>query len=346
MWDVFICYSKRDKAQVAGLYKGLRDDDFSVWLDEQEILPGERWEASIRRGIDQSRIFLVCLSTTWVTDRSYAHKELRVALEIMQELPEERVFIIPARFDECQVPESVRSLQWVNLFEEDGYLRLRKALERNLTSRTRVAPAVGISSAKDLAAALGFALIEIDPWTASEPEQQKMLDHFERGATLKLSHDALEARDFHRVVEVWQPLESNRFFNILHPAWTHIPYIRIAVFRAKVDLFVSLLRIGNEHITSSAAEIVPAVKLLRELIRMEPFLPSVSSNSDLPSDLLEVQNRDYLDLCRLVLNWRESWSTTLIAEFSGCSERSIQLLMGRVRRRQQQLQEIVSTVKT
>jgi hypothetical protein len=79
---------------------------------------------------------------------------------------------------------------------------------------------------------------------------------------------------------------------------------------------------------------------------MEPFLPSVSSNSDLPSDLLEVQNRDYLDLCRLVLNWRESWSTTLIAEFSGCSERSIQLLMGRVRRRQQQLQEIVSTVKT
>ena len=45
-------------------------------------------------------------------------------MDVADKQPEGTIFIIPLRLEVCDVPERLRSWQWVNLFEEDGYERL------------------------------------------------------------------------------------------------------------------------------------------------------------------------------------------------------------------------------
>ncbi len=44
------------------------------------------------------------------------------------EKPEGEIFIIPTRLEECDNLESLRHLHWVDLFEKDGYKRLKHSL--------------------------------------------------------------------------------------------------------------------------------------------------------------------------------------------------------------------------
>ena len=44
------------------------------------------------------------------------------------EKPEGEIFIIPVRLDKCDTLESLRHLHWVELFEDDGYKKLKQSL--------------------------------------------------------------------------------------------------------------------------------------------------------------------------------------------------------------------------
>ena len=44
------------------------------------------------------------------------------------EKPEGEIFIIPARLEECDNLESLKRLHWVDLFEAEGYQRLKQSL--------------------------------------------------------------------------------------------------------------------------------------------------------------------------------------------------------------------------
>jgi hypothetical protein len=52
-----------------------------------------------------------------------------LALDVADEQPEDTIFLIPLRFEDCEVPERVRRWHWVNFFEENGYKRLLLALK-------------------------------------------------------------------------------------------------------------------------------------------------------------------------------------------------------------------------
>ena len=51
--------------------------------------------------------------------KRYVQKELRYAREISLEKPEETIFLIPLRLDECEVPRWLRFYQWVDYFREN-----------------------------------------------------------------------------------------------------------------------------------------------------------------------------------------------------------------------------------
>ena len=110
------------------LYKRLSDDGFDPWLDEESLLPGKKWEAELRRAVRHSDIVVVCLSQRSITKSGYIQKEIRFALDVADEQPDDTIFLIPAKLEECEVPDRLASWQWVNLFEERGYKLLLKAL--------------------------------------------------------------------------------------------------------------------------------------------------------------------------------------------------------------------------
>jgi CheY-like chemotaxis protein len=127
---VFLCHSSTDKATVRELHQRLSDDGFVPWLDEKNLLPGQEWEQEIRNEVRKTDVVLVCLSRNAVQKSGFIQKEIRYALDVADEQPPETIFIIPARLEECEVPERLRRWQWVDIFEPNGYGRLLSALKK------------------------------------------------------------------------------------------------------------------------------------------------------------------------------------------------------------------------
>jgi hypothetical protein len=58
----------------------------------------------------------------------FRHEEINIALEKASLFPEGEICIIPVRLEKCDLPESLRHLHRVDLFEEGGYKKLVQAL--------------------------------------------------------------------------------------------------------------------------------------------------------------------------------------------------------------------------
>ena len=71
---------------------------------------------------------------TFNKQRGYRHEELKIALEKVDSLPDGEIFIIPARLEKCDLPNSLSHLHRVDLFEADGYKKLMRALRKHIAS--------------------------------------------------------------------------------------------------------------------------------------------------------------------------------------------------------------------
>lgn len=126
---VFLCHASEDKSTVRNLYYRLRAEGLDPWLDEINLLPGQKWRREIPKAVRSADIVLVCLSNNSITKAGYVRDEITYALGIADKQPEDTIFIIPLKLEKCEVPERLRDLQWVNLFEDTGYDRLIDALQ-------------------------------------------------------------------------------------------------------------------------------------------------------------------------------------------------------------------------
>lgn len=123
---VFLSHASEDKPRVRKLCKRLRDDGFDPWLDEERLLPGQDWNLEIGQAMRASQAILLCFSKLSVAKEGYVQREYKKAREYQLEKPEGTIFVIPVRLDDCEVPFSIRDLQYVDY--PDGYERLVKAL--------------------------------------------------------------------------------------------------------------------------------------------------------------------------------------------------------------------------
>jgi hypothetical protein len=133
--QIFLSYAREDRQKVESLYQQLSDAGFRPWMDTKDIFAGEKWQRSIQHALQQSQFFLACLSVTSVTKRSYLRREFREALEKRQEMLDSDIYLIPVRLEECEIPEELREHQGVDLFAEDGWTRLVKALQAGMERR-------------------------------------------------------------------------------------------------------------------------------------------------------------------------------------------------------------------
>ncbi|HID62398.1 MAG TPA: TIR domain-containing protein [Anaerolineae bacterium] len=163
--QIFLSYAREDEEKVKKLYQKLSDAGFKPWMDKKDILPGERWESSIRRAVRRSDFFLACLSANSVQKRGVIQKEIRYALDIWQEKLEDDIYLIPVRLEVCEVPERLCDFQWVNLFEKGGWSRLVKAIQVGMERRADVS--AGAESSSDAATAT--------PSGEVPPEKQRMM---------------------------------------------------------------------------------------------------------------------------------------------------------------------------
>lgn len=125
---VFLCHASGDKPAVRKLYKKLLADGVEPWLDEENLIPGKRWQQEIPKAVRSSDTVLICLSQNSITKAGYVQKEIKFALDVADEQPDDKIFLIPVRLETCEVPDRLTPFQWVNLYEDKGYDRLMTSL--------------------------------------------------------------------------------------------------------------------------------------------------------------------------------------------------------------------------
>ena len=129
--QVFISCGEPDRETARRLYNDLKAAGFRPWMDEVDLLPGQKWETVIRRAIRESRYFLALLSSESISKRGFVHKALKTALDILDEFPDGGVFLIPVRIDNCTpADDRLRDLHAVDLFPdyEPGLDRIIRGL--------------------------------------------------------------------------------------------------------------------------------------------------------------------------------------------------------------------------
>ena len=125
---VFLCHASEDKPEVRKLYRQLLGDGFTPWLDEEDLLPGQDWLREITRVVRASDVVIVCVSSRAVQKQGFIQKEIRMALDVADEMPEGSIYLVPVKLEACDMPSRLTRWHWVELFKQHGYERLQRAL--------------------------------------------------------------------------------------------------------------------------------------------------------------------------------------------------------------------------
>jgi hypothetical protein len=115
--SAFLSYAREDGEAASRLVADLTARGIAVWFDKDSIPGGTKWRKAITDGIRNSDVFLSLQSTTSIGKIGTVQREIRLALDVMKDYPEDVPFIIPLRLDDCSLsPGELQDLQCVDLF--------------------------------------------------------------------------------------------------------------------------------------------------------------------------------------------------------------------------------------
>jgi hypothetical protein len=205
--QVFLSYARSDLRSARRLYDTLcAETGHDVWFDRVSLLAGARWEPAIRKAIREADYFVALLSKRSVAKRGYRHSELRQAVEVLAEFPDDHVYLIPARLDECEMPNSdLDRIHRVDLFPywKEGVAAIIRALQQ----RRDVKPAPTDKKVKDAAPQYRVGLIDLDRQIKHFPRLIAGLNEVQSFFQLT----ALKTPEFRRVA---RRIEGVRYFDV------------------------------------------------------------------------------------------------------------------------------------
>ena len=114
MADVFISYSRRDKAFIEDLRAALDASKRSVWVDLRDIPPSADWRDEIHQAITSSDAFVCVVSPDYVAS-PICQEELEFARANNKRL----IPIIRRDIPTNQAPPALAALNWIFFRESD-----------------------------------------------------------------------------------------------------------------------------------------------------------------------------------------------------------------------------------
>src|SRR5438046_2664417 len=103
----FLSYARADAEFVLRLAKDLREGGASVWIDQLDIAPGQRWDRAVEDALAKCAQLVVVLSPSAV-ESTNVMDEVSLALE-------DGKTVVPVLHRQCKIPFRLRRLQYVDL---------------------------------------------------------------------------------------------------------------------------------------------------------------------------------------------------------------------------------------
>jgi TolB-like protein/Flp pilus assembly protein TadD len=116
MADIFVSYSRTDKARVAPLVAALEAEGWSVWWDPA-IAPGQDFDSLIAAELASAKAVIVVWTPASVASR-WVRGEARIAAD--------RGVLVPTRFEQAELPIDARAIHTTEL---DGWGQSRECAE-------------------------------------------------------------------------------------------------------------------------------------------------------------------------------------------------------------------------
>jgi adenylate cyclase len=178
MADVFVSYSRSDKARVSPLVAAIKAKGWSVWWDPS-IAAGQQFDDQIEAELQAASAVLVVWTPTSVASR-WVRGEARDAAE--------RDILIPVRFDNARLPIDARAIQTTDLDDwgedpasapfQDLLHSLGAVIERQRASQSARSAATSAPSAAAAAPRVGICVL---PFANMSGDQEQ--EYFSDGIT-------------------------------------------------------------------------------------------------------------------------------------------------------------------
>jgi hypothetical protein len=117
LFDVFLSYYSGDAVWVVQLKSALSNKGLRVWLDKEQIRPGDLFIGALEKGIESTECVVIVISPGALRSH-WVEEEYNRALT-MANSRERRLRLIPILLQETELPGFLASRQWVD-FREPG----------------------------------------------------------------------------------------------------------------------------------------------------------------------------------------------------------------------------------
>ena len=168
--DIFVSYSRQDKACVAPLVAALETQGWSVWWDPS-IAPGEEFDSLISRELEGAKTLVVVWTPNSVDSR-WVRGEARDAAD--------RGVLFPVRFENAKLPIDFRAVHTTDLdgWGEDLHSQAFRALCKALESKLGAPMKATAAKAAEKRPTFGICVMPFANMSG-DPEQ----DYFSDGIT-------------------------------------------------------------------------------------------------------------------------------------------------------------------
>ena len=194
---VFLSYAREDTDAARRIAEALRSAGIEVWFDQSELRGGDKWDAKIRKQINECALFLPVVSQhTQERGKGYFRLEWKLAVEQTHLMADGMAFLAPIVVDHTPesgalVPAEFMRVQWTRLpgaLPTPQFVEQMKRLlnfsdkaaavsSRNADAPHHVAPRksnlpltlIGVVAAGAIGAAIYFALKTPAPAAAIPP---------------------------------------------------------------------------------------------------------------------------------------------------------------------------------
>jgi len=118
-FDVFLCHNSADKPSVREIADNLEHKGLRVWIDEQQIRPGEMWQDALEAEIANIGSALVCIGPSGIGP--WQQLEMRAFLNELVRRGTPVIPVISPDFGKRapELPVFLKQLRWVDMRDEN-----------------------------------------------------------------------------------------------------------------------------------------------------------------------------------------------------------------------------------